>query len=129
MKLGKIKNFNVKGNKLGIEYAGGKANINFISDEIVRFEIPCKSENYESVAVEGDKAVSCNYEVKKDADDISITGKKLDIKVSDDFCITILDKTGKVIVTDYQGERTIPVTISEKSLTCRESQILRFHHL
>ncbi|WP_044957803.1 glycoside hydrolase family 31 protein [Butyrivibrio sp. LC3010] len=116
MKLGKIKNFNVEGNKLGIEYAGGKANINFISDEIVRFEIPCKSENYESVAVEGDKAVSCNYEVKKDADDIYITGKKLDIKVSDDFCITILDKTGKVIVTDYQGERTIPVTISEKSL-------------
>ncbi len=116
MRLGKFKDYSDFGNGIELRYEMGKANIYYISDEIVRFEIPWQMDDYISVAVEGDKFVPCEYECRESKDGVNISGKKMNIKVGEDFSVEITDKAGKVIVCDYKGNRMIPETISEKSM-------------
>ncbi|WP_026492752.1 glycoside hydrolase family 31 protein [Butyrivibrio sp. XPD2002] len=122
MKLGKITDYKYEGNKLTLDYEKGKANIYFITDEIVRFEIPYATDSYESIAVEGDKSLPCEFKVEKTADELSISGKKVNIKVMKDFAIEVTDKKGKGLMTDYTGDRTIRETISVKSMQQLEAE-------
>ncbi|MCR5102765.1 MAG: glycoside hydrolase family 31 protein [Butyrivibrio sp.] len=122
MKLGALKNFKECKDKLELIYENGKANIYFVSDEIVRFEIPCMTDDYVSVAVEGNKKIPCEYKTEKISDGVNISGTKTDISVRDDFAVEIRDKSGKVIMKDYSKGRIIPQTISEKSVKLLEAE-------
>ncbi len=116
MRLGQFKDYSDFGNGIELRYEMGKANIYYISDEIVRFEIPWQMDDYTSVAVEGEKSVPCEYECRESKDGVNISGKKMDILVGEDFSVAISDKDGKVIMCDYKGKRMIPETLSEKSI-------------
>ncbi len=122
MGLGKLKDYMLKDNKLELNYENGRANIYFINEEIVRFEIPYETDDYESIAVEGDKSSPCEYKTEKTAEGIMISGDKMNIEVLADFSIEITDKSGKVIMSDYKGKRVIPATLSEKSIKLLEAE-------
>ncbi len=115
MKLGKIKKYVNEGNRISVDYENGKANVYLVTDEIVRFEIPCWMENYASVAIEGSKEKPCNYKVSDIDNVICIENQNMKVKISDDFFTEILDAEGKKILSDYRGERIIQRTLSDKS--------------
>ncbi len=120
--LGKYKDYKKNGSKIELQYENGKANVYLINDDIVRFEIPFKFENYESVAVEGDKTTETAFEIAKDGNGFYMVGRKFKVNIFDNFFVDITDLKGNEIVSDYQKERIIPETLSEKSKELLEAE-------
>ncbi len=106
MNLGTLKCYQIKDNRVHLFFENGEANVYFITDEIVRFEIPLELDDYQSVAIEGDKVKKCNFvETITARGTLLLCNEKLRIEISDDFHVDIWDDRDNILMSDYRGER------------------------
>lgn len=102
---GKIKRFQVDGNKVRIDYEQISATVEAITPEIINVFLPLSGTEKPSHAIEGDKRVPVELAVDRKADELVIVTAQLQIKVGPDFKVDFYTKDGQVICRDYRGQR------------------------
>ena len=107
--FGKINDYGVEGNKVIIKFENVEAVVSILSDEIVNFFVPLFRKERNSKAVEKfDNLIEenrCRFKVDKIENRLELSTNKLSIKIYDDFIVDIYDSDGKIICSDYRGER------------------------
>lgn len=103
--FGKIKNYEVDGNKVIIKYENIDAIISIISDDIINFFVPLFRKERISKAVENIELLKddeLNFDIKEFEGKIQITTNKLIVKVHDEFIVDIYDSNETLLCSDYR---------------------------
>ena len=103
--FGKIKNYEVDGNKVIIKYENIDAIISIISDDIINFFVPLFRKERISKAVENIELLKddeLNFDIKELEGKIQITTNKLIVKVHDEFIVDIYDSNETLLCSDYR---------------------------
>lgn len=111
--LGKIMGYEIKGQKVQIQFAAGAAFVEVLREDIVNIFVLYMSKEHCSKAVEGSKAVQTELKVEQDETGITIQTAALQIKVSDEGYVDFYDWKGNLLCADYRGKRVFPQKISD----------------
>lgn len=122
MDFGKIKSLNVVDNKVIVEFEKQKAIIQIITDEIIRVCVPLWMEDYESIAIEKDPSVPCDFSAEEKDGQIQVVTSAVVLNLFDDFKFVFTDKYGDEILSSYTGNRIIRPTISENAKQLLEAE-------
>lgn len=122
MRLGKLTNYTVDGQRVQLEFATGKAYITVVTSKIINVFCGLESNVQKSKAIEGDKRVATEFTVEETIDGLQIKTPDVTVRVSDDFYVDFYDKDGNIVCEDYRGERQILREISEKELALLASE-------
>lgn len=77
--------------------------------------VPYETKEHRSKAIEGEKAVRTDFEVKDCGSYVSVATKQLEARVYDGFYVDFY-RDGKSICEDYRSGRILRPLLSEKSL-------------
>ncbi len=114
--LGKLQDYQVKGNKICFSYEEREAFIEVLRPHMINVFVPYESEEHHSKAVEYFPSITVIFEVEKEEDAVVIRTDELVVKVYDEFYVDIYKKDGTLLCADYRGTRKIRPLLSEKSL-------------
>ena len=106
---GKILNCSTDRNKVSISFEDGTYSVEIIRNDIVRLFMPKYDKIVPSKAIEGDKAVKCEFSVIFDGF-VTIKTNLLTIKIYEDGFTDIYDTKGNLLSEDYRGTRISPQT-------------------
>lgn len=122
MKLGKLENYAIDGQKIKFTFAAGEADISVITSKIIKVFCRLEDNVRKSKAMEGDKSVSTDFTVKMVQDGLWIETTDVSVRVSDEFYVDFYDKSGNIVCEDYRGKRQPLREVSEKELALLASE-------
>ena len=120
--LGEMRDYQVKGNKVGFSFGKGEAFVEVLRADIVNIFVPYECREHRSKAIEIRPDEKVAFEVTKDSDAVVICTEKLIVKVYDEFYIDIYQKDGTLLCADYRGTRKMRPLLSEKSLAVLKAE-------
>lgn len=120
--LGKLKEYQVSGNKVCFIFEERKAYIEFLRADIANVFVPYESEEHRSKAIEERPEEPVVFTVQKEADAVVIATDELVAKVYDEFYVDFYKPDGTVLCADYRGKRKLRPLLSEKSLAVLKAE-------
>lgn len=120
--FGKLLSYEVNGNEIKVVFEKETAYFTVVRDEIIRVYVPFFNEECKSKAIEGDRCIPTEFEVKQEDEILSIATEKVLVKIQDDFVIDFYDATNQLLMADYRGERTTKEKVSWMSLEMLEAE-------
>ncbi len=122
MYFGKVLGTTTEDNQVLVKYEQQEVIVQVITEEIVRLFVPCWMKEYESVAIEGEPAVPCDFDVIEQPGQVQIKTPAVSLTLGDDFKFVFTDKYGDEILSSYDGDRKKYETLSEEDLGLVESE-------
>ena len=122
MKMGKLLGYTVNNNEVKVSFADGEIFFYIIREDIIRVLCPSFLKDYQSKAIEGEKAIETKFSVVREEDCLTISTGKVKVIVSSDCYVDFYDANGKRLLADYRGERTMPKKVSWKTLEMLEAE-------
>ncbi len=122
MEFGKLISYLQDDNRLYIQFENQNVIVEMIKEDIVRVLVPYWMEDYQSKAIEGNKALPIQYVVEEYAESLVIRTGKITIKIENDFYMDVLDGNGKLLMADYRGVRQPQQQIREDFLGQLEAE-------
>ena len=113
--LGKRLDYQVEENKIHFFFEKEEAFLEVITESIMNVFVPYETKGHRSKAIEGEKAVRTDFEVKDCGSYVSVATKQLEARVYDGFYVDFY-RDGKSICEDYRSGRILRPLLSEKSL-------------
>lgn len=113
--LGKRLSYQEEENKIHFFFEKGEAYVEVITESIMNVFVPYETKGHRSKAIEGEKAVRTDFEVKDCGSYVSVATKQLEARVYDGFYVDFY-RDGKSICEDYRSGRILRPLLSEKSL-------------
>lgn len=113
--LGKRLDYQVEENKIHFFFEKEEAFLEVITESIMNVFVPYETKGHRSKAIEGEKAVRTDFEVKDCGSYVSVATKQLEARVYDGFYVDFY-RDGKSICEDYRNGRILRPLLSEKSL-------------
>lgn len=120
--FGKLIGYEVKGNQVEIRYEQNTVYVSVIRQDIIRVHVPFFCPDYQSKAVEKDKAVDTPFELTQGEGGITLATAKVRVNLQNDFTVDFYNANGKPLMEDYRGERTITPKVSWMSLEMLEAE-------
>lgn len=112
---GNIISYEQNDNQITIYFEKQKVILQIIREDIVRVLVPYWMEDYQSAAIEEDKSVPCTYTVEEYENMITVKTGKLTIKLEDDGYMDVYDGSGKLLMSDYRGIRTLGGEVNDEA--------------
>ena len=112
---GNILSYEQNDNQITIYFEKQKVILQIIREDIVRVLVPYWMEDYQSAAIEEDKSVPCTYTVEEYENMITVKTGKLTIKLEDDGYMDVCDGSGKLLMSDYRGIRTLGGEVNDEA--------------
>lgn len=103
--FGRLLSYSILGNKIELQFEKKPAFISVIRRDIVNFFVPLLREEKNSKAIENLEIEEVEYSVEVIPGGIEIDTKELLVRVFDNFIVDIYDNEGKLLCSDYRGER------------------------
>jgi len=122
MKLGKLTDYQVDGQRVVLDFEGKQAQIEVLTPYIVNVFYGCGGERVPSKAIEGDKKVQVDMKVEKTQDELWIDAGQVQVRVSDGFYVDFFDREKKEVCGDYRGERKPLKRVSDEFLRLMEGE-------
>lgn len=122
MEYGKRISYDVNGNKIEVAFEKQKVVIEVIKSDIVNFFVPVWAAEHRSKAIEGDKCTPTKYTVTETEGALVIDTATLKICIQDDFMVDIFSADGKLLLSDYRGEKKQEQRYSEKLIALVEAE-------
>lgn len=104
--LGKRLDYQVEENKIHFFFEKEEAFLEVITESIMNVFVPYETKGHRSKAIEGEKAVRTDFEVKDCGSYVSVATKQLEARVYDGFYVDFY-RDGKSICEDYRGGRIL----------------------
>ncbi len=120
--FGKMIGYEVTGNEIKVQFEKQTAYFTVVRDEIIRVYVPFFDVACKSKAIEKEVVVPTSFDVNNDGDVLCVTTDKVMVKIQDDFVIDFYQPSGKPLMEDYRGERTIKEKVSWMSLEMLEAE-------
>lgn len=114
MEYGKLLSYQISGQTVCVCFEKQSVKVEVITDEIIRFFAPIWAENVKSKAIEGKKQVAVDFSVQKKEGMLLLQMPKYEICIFDNFCVTICDKKGQVLLKDYENQLEKKEAVSQK---------------
>lgn len=113
---GKIKNYELNGQKLVIQFEEQEGIVEAYTDEIINVFCGFETKDHHSKAIEGEKRKETKVSVSRTNSEIIYSTEKLTVHIADEFKVDFYDKEGTLLCEDYRGKRAYAQQLSEKSL-------------
>lgn len=120
--LGKMKNYQVTGNKICFNFEEREAYIELLRADIANVFVPYESEAHRSKAIEKRPLEAVVFTVQKEEDAVIIATDELVVKVYDEFYVDFYKPNGTLLCADYRGARKMRPLLSEKSLAVLKAE-------
>ena len=120
--LGKMKEYQITGNKIQFVFEERKAYIELLRADIANVFVPYESEEHRSKAIEERPSDAVAFTVKEEKDAVVIATDELVIKVYDGFYVDFYKPDGTILCADYRGARKMRPLLSEKSLAVLKAE-------
>lgn len=120
--FGKLISYKENGNEIVVNFEKQTAYFTVVRAEIIRVYVPFFDSQCKSKAIEEEKSVPTNFEVKKEDEFLLISTDKMFVKIYDDFVVDFYRPNGKPLMEDYRGERTTQKKVSWMSLEMLEAE-------
>lgn len=120
--LGKMKDYQVTGNKVGFTFEEREAYIEFLRADIANVFVPYECKEHRSKAIEERPTEIVAFTVQKEADAVVISTDELVVKVYDEFYVDFYKPEGTLLCADYRGSRKMRPLLSEKSLAVLKAE-------
>lgn len=104
MNYGPILSYQADGSLVTIAFAQGQGQIDALTPEIINVFSPLEGPDHRSKAIEGDKHLPVDLEVRREADCLWISTGKVRVRVSDGFFVDFFDAQGNAVCMDYRSE-------------------------
>ena len=121
--LGKRLDYQVEENKIHFFFEKEEAFLEVITESIMNVFVPYETKGHRSKAIEGEKAVRTDFEVKDCGSYVSVATKQLEARVYDGFYVDFY-RDGKSICEDYRSGRILRPLLSEKSLEVSKADMM-----
>lgn len=115
MRLGKLLNYHVNGQKIELTFQRRKAVLTVVTSKIINVFCGLEGEQQRSHAIEGDKTVEAPFAVVEKEDGLWITTQDMQVRVCDDFYVDFFDRDGRTVCEDYRGQRRMTLAVDEKN--------------
>lgn len=92
---------------MSLTFENKTAEVDVLTDKIVRFYCPLSGAETYSKAVEGDKHKEVSIQTEAVENGICIHTGSLDVQIFDGFKIDIYDAKGNILCRDYRGDRKL----------------------
>ncbi|MCI1859181.1 MAG: glycoside hydrolase family 31 protein [Sporolactobacillus sp.] len=102
--FGKIENCKRQGSRIVIGFVSGRIMVQVVTSSMIRFFTSFSGENYPSKAIENLEKISCDIDMRREAEAVVIATEKLTVRIHEDCKIDIYDKSGRVLCADYRGQ-------------------------
>ncbi len=120
--FGKMKDYQVTGNKISFLFDEREAYIELLRADIVNVFVLYESEDHRSKAIEERPAEPVAFTVQKEAEAVVVSTDKLVVKIYDEFYVDFYQKDGTLLCADYRGARKLRPLLSEKSLAVLKAE-------
>ncbi len=105
MKFGKKISYEQQDDSLVLHFEKQDVILSFIKEDIIRVFVPCWLLDYQSQAIEGEKAIAVDYTVEEFEDVLIIKTDALTLKIEDDFYMEVYDIHNHLLMADYRSVR------------------------
>ena len=122
MGFGKILGFDNDENQVTVKYENQEVIVQVITEEIIRLFVPYWKKDYKSVAIEGQPAIPCDFDVEENDGTLSIKTSAFILNLNDDFQFVFTDKYGDEILSSFDGDRKHVDLLSEKAIGLLEAE-------
>ena len=122
MQLGKLTGYELKGQKVVLDFEGSETVLEVLTPAIVNVFYSQNGERVPSKAIEGKKAVEVFLRLEKKEDGLWISTDALSVRVSDGFYVDFFDKDGEAVCLDYRGKRQPLMRVSDEFLRLLEEE-------
>ena len=120
--LGKMKDYQVTGNRICFNFEERKAYIELLRADIANVFVPYESEEHRSKAIEERPSEAVAFIVQEEDDAVVIATEELVVKVYDEFYVDFYKPNGTLLCADYRGARKMRPLLSEKSLAVLKAE-------
>lgn len=122
MKFGELKGYEVNGQQILFNFAGGQAAITAVTPKIINVFCGLEDDAHRSHAIEGQKQQPTKLTVTERQDGLWISTEQVKVRVSDDFYVDFFDASETIVCEDYRGDRKELKRLSEETLKLMASE-------
>lgn len=122
MEFGALLGCTTEDNQVTLRFEKQEVIVQVITEEIIRVLVPCWKKDYQSVAIEENPTIPCDFEVIEDEGAVQIVTSSIIVNIWDDFGFVFTDKYKDEILTSYPGERSMAGALSEDAAALLEAE-------
>ncbi len=122
MEFGALLGCTTENNQVTLRFEKQEVIVQVITEEIIRVLVPCWKKDYQSVAIEENPTIPCDFEVIEDEGAVQIVTSSVIVNIWDDFGFVFTDKYKDEILTSYPGERSMAGALSEEAAALLEAE-------